>query len=123
MIMAGNKRVRAPDGLNARGRAFWDHVVVEYEPTAAELPLVAETARTLDVLERLDRRARSRDTDDDTRLTVYRELRLQRIALTRLLGQLGLEDDDGQALPTPRQARAKAAADARWGNRGLRPVS
>lgn len=44
------------------------------------------------------------------------ELRQSRLALGRLLGQLDLPDENGDALPTPTQARARTAAQARWRN-------
>ena len=42
------------------------------------------------------------------------ELRQQRVALGRLLSQLALPDDTGEALPSLTEARARRAAEARW---------
>lgn len=111
--MTAKRKRRAPDGLKARGRRFWDHVKATYELSDAEWEVLPEACRTLDIVEDLDRRAR-RSEDTAERLTLYREARLQRQGLHRLLAALNLPDEEGESLPSPKTARARKAADARW---------
>lgn len=111
---------RAPAGLGARGRAFWRRTVGEYELTPAEAELLVEVCRVLDTCADLAEAIRADGTTvagskGQPRVhPAIAELRAQRLALGRLLGQLGLEDDDGAALPTPRSVRARKAAESRW---------
>lgn len=111
--MTEKRQRRAPDGLKARGRRFWDHVKATYELSDAEWEVLPEACRTIDIVEQLDRAARGEE-DIDRRLTLYRELRLQRQGLHRLLAALNLPDEDGETLPSAKTSRARKAADARW---------
>lgn len=45
-----NRRPSAPSGLNLAGRGFWRAVVGEFELNAAELVLLGEACRTVDIL-------------------------------------------------------------------------
>jgi hypothetical protein len=88
------------------------------------LELLRECCRLLDECEAL------RVTVDTDGLTVsgstgqprvhpaLGELRQHRLALGKLLAQLSLPDDAGESLPSPVQARARRAAESRWGRRG-----
>jgi hypothetical protein len=117
-------RITAPDGLAARGRAFWNYAVDTYEFSAAELQLLTEVCRTLDTCEALDALVR----DEGRMVTGSRgqtvahpalaEVRQSRALLGRLLAQLELPDVDGCTLPSPVQARGRRAAATRWGARG-----
>ena len=115
---------RAPAGLDRRGRAFWKVTHREYDLSDAEVELLIEACRTLDVIEALQT-----VVDDDGPTAVgsqgqpvvnpaLRELRAQRAALGRLLAQLELEDETGKALPSPASLSARKAAEARWGTDG-----
>jgi phage terminase small subunit len=116
---------RAPSGLGSRGGRFWRTVVDTYELQPDELELLAECCRTLDDLDKL-RKAIGRDgttvagSKGQTRThPALAELRQTRLALGRLLGQLGLPDpEDEQGRPgivSPLSARGRKAARARWG--------
>jgi hypothetical protein len=48
------------------------------------------------------------------------ELRSHRLTLGCLLSQLALPDEDGEALPTPLQARGRAAVSKRWAGHAKR---
>ena len=119
--------MKRPARLNARGKAFWTHVTSVFELSEVELQLLVEAVRTIDVVESLERAARDAESPA-AQLTVLREVRQQRLVLGRLLGQLALPDEDGEAMPTATSRRASKAAHARWythsGNPGrLRDVS
>jgi phage terminase small subunit len=112
---------KAPRGLQARGRAFWRAVVDTYELTVDEVELLREVCRTLDVAEELaavlDRDgATTTGSVGQTRVhPAVGELRATRLALGRLLGQLGLPSEDGDRLPSPTTVRNRRASAARWG--------
>jgi phage terminase small subunit len=111
---------KVPDGLGQRGAAFWRDVWREYDLTDAERVLLVEVCATLDVIEALAAVVAAEGTvaEGSKGQTVVhpavRELRAQRAALGRLLGQLELEDQDGRALPSPASLQARKAAAARW---------
>ena len=113
--MSDSSKPRRPDGLQARGRRFWDHVLATYELSDGEAQVLVETCRAIDVCEDLARRARKRDVSDVVRVSLYRELRQQRAALHRLLAGLELPTEDDRSLDSPKTARARKAATARWG--------
>ena len=112
--------MKRPARLNARGKAFWDHVTAVYELSEVESQLLVETCRTIDVVESLERSARDADSRSET-LQVLRELRQQRLALGRLLGQLALPDEHGESMPTAAQRQASTAAMSRWHTHSGRP--
>ena len=109
--------VSAPDGLDARGAALWGRVTAEWALRHDEAELLLEACRTLDALERLQAvfdREGPMSRDGSRVHPAAPELRQTRTVLGRLLGQLGLEDEDGTKLPTPTSARARKAAETRW---------
>lgn len=110
----------APAGLQSRGRAFWTHATDVYDLSRSELELLTEACRLMDEAESL------RQAIEDNGTTVagstgqprvhpaIGELRQHRLALGRLLSQLALPDEEDDVLPTPLQARGRAAAGKRW---------
>ena len=114
--MGEKPRPRAPDGLKARGRAYWDHVLGEYELSESEVQILREVCRSLDLVEELARVVR-RDgavVGSDSRLRTHpavAELRQQRLALHRLLAALNLPTD---SIESPATLRARRAAQSRW---------
>ena len=121
-----------PEGLGDAGRALWDAVHDDLEPRDE-----SEAGWELDAREQLVLEAAARQADlnrgleaaiDRDGLTVAgwagqprlnpaaTELRQGRIALQKLLAELALPNESGQAV-TSAQRRAKAAAEARWGRR------
>ncbi len=112
--------MKAPSGLAARGRAFWSQAVDTYELTESELSLLIEVCRLMDECEALCEAIAADGTtvagsNGQPRVhPAIGELRQHRLALGRLLSQLALPDEDDTALPTPLQARGRAAARKRW---------
>lgn len=111
---------KAPKGLATRGRAYWSHVIGEYELTESETHVLLEVCRTLDNLDRL-----AESIDRDGAMVVgsqgqsvlnpaMTEARGQRLALHRLIAALSLPDDDGAAIPTGHQIRAVTANASKW---------
>lgn len=113
-----------PKGLGTRGRAFWRATTSGFELSGPEVELLAEVCRTLDEIDGL-RASVARDgttvpgsTGQPRVHPALAQLGQHRLALGRLLAQLGLPDEAGDAVPSPVQARARRAAAARWGGRG-----
>jgi hypothetical protein len=96
---------KTPEGLGARGLSFWRSALRGYDLSRTELEILTETCRTLDELEQMASGG-----------AAARDLATARVTLGRLLAQLGLQDEDGAVLPSPGTARARRAADARWGS-------
>jgi hypothetical protein len=118
MVTVGE--VKRPARLKARGRGFWDQALAVYDLSGTELALLAEACRTMDELEALSATL-SRDgltvegSTGQTRVhPALGELRAARVVLSRLLAQLALPDDDGQAVPSATRLRAVKAAGTRW---------
>jgi len=114
-----------PSGLQDRGRAFWRSVDAGWVLNVDELQLLTECCRALDTCEALQL-ALDRDgvltTGSTGQVRVHPavgELRSTRVALARLLGQIGLPDPTNTAMPTATTARARRAARARWGGRDV----
>jgi hypothetical protein len=105
--------MKRPARLNARGKAFWDHVTAGFVLSEVECQLLVEACRTLDTVESLEGASRDAESNSE-RLQALREVRQQRLTLGRLLGQLALPDEHGESLPTATSRRASKAARARW---------
>lgn len=110
---------RVPSDLAARGRRFWTTTVDTYELTDSERSLLLEVCRLMDECESLRQVIADGLTvpgsNGQPRVhPAVGELRQHRLALGRLLSQLALPDEDDAALPTPLQARGRAAASKRW---------
>jgi hypothetical protein len=111
-----------PARLRARGRGFWDATTGKYDLTAGEVQLLAEVCRTLDECEALSRALAAdgvtvEGSKGQTRAhPALGELRAARVVLSRLLAQLQLPDDDGQAIPSAAALRSRTAAGQRWRN-------
>lgn len=119
----------APAGLQERGRRFWYHVVTNFEPTRHERELLVQTCRLLDHADALEASvaadgvvARTRFGEPKAHPALV-ELRAVSLALGRLLAQLGVPADEGDAgtfagVLSPASVRGRRAAQARWGGRG-----
>ena len=125
--MTGTKRrlPATPKGLGAIGKRLWkvilDDVPEEAELDARELEILTTACRQADMIGQLETALKSdgvmvRGAQGQPRLNaVVTELRQSRIALARLLGELGFEDDVAGMAPTASARRASRAAHARWG--------
>lgn len=111
---------RAPEGLAARGQAFWDVTLEAYELSDGELSILLEACRTLDDLDRLAEAITKHGAmtigsqGQPVVNPALTEARGQRAVLHRLLAALALPDDDGAALPTARQSAGRANAQQQW---------
>ncbi len=124
MTAETRKTPRAPSDLDARGRTFWRTTVAAFDLSDVELELLRECCRLLDECESLRTSVDAEGTTVKGSAGQPRvhpalgELRQHRLALGKLLAQLALPDDVGEQLPSPVQARARRAAETRWGRRG-----
>ena len=111
--------VKRPE-LGVRGGKFWDDVTGRWDLTLSEGHILLECARLLDEVELLaaaiaEHGATVAGAAGQVRPNpALGEVRQHRIALARLLSQLGLPELDGETLTTPRQASASTAARSRW---------
>ncbi len=100
---------KPPAGVRAPGRRLWAAVTDDYELEEHELALLREAARTVDLLDRLDRRVREdgpivSSPQGDRAHPAAVEARQQRIALARLLASLRLPAGDEAGRPQRRGA-------------------
>jgi hypothetical protein len=110
-----------PAKLGAAGRKLWRELVGEYVFEVREVALLEACARQADDVALLEKVLRSDGpigvgSRGQPKLTpVVGELRQGRLALARLLGELGLPAEEAEDAPTTaRSARARHAADVRW---------
>ena len=108
--MSTSKRPAAPAGVGAAARRLWNQVLERYDLDEHERALLAETVRTVDVLERLDAVVRREGVtlEDGKPHPAIVEQRQMRITLARLVTALRLPED--------------AVADGRPQRRGVRGV-
>lgn len=127
--MTSTKPPKPPPGLAARGRRLWSDTVTVFNLRPDERGLLTELCRTLDTLDVLEAALATaplmiEGSAGQARANpLLSEVRGHRLAAVQLFRSLGLSDvadtdDQGAPLPTPRQARARHAARARWGHRG-----
>lgn len=120
---AAPKRVPAPKGLQAAGRALWGAIVGDLPPNweldERELAVLALACRQADDIARLEA-VLERDgvvvpgsTGQPRLSAVLGELRQSRLACSKLLGDLNLPDEDGKSSSMSSQ-RAARAAHSRW---------
>lgn len=111
-------RPRRPTGLDGRGLRLWERMLDTFEFSTVEVELLVEACRTAGAVEELEKTVRTEGvTIEGSRGGVrahpaLQELRHQRVTLGKLLAQLDLPDD--VAVDSPKTARAKKAAQARW---------
>ena len=113
----------APVTLGEAGAALWEAVTADYALSAPEEAVLAEACATLDTLSKLAEELASSalmvegSKGQEVLHPAVREARQQRLALGRLLGQLDLPDEEGEALvESLTTVRARKAAQARWAN-------
>ena len=100
---------KPPAGVRAPGRRLWLSVVDGFELDEHELALLREAARTVDLLDQLDRRVRDdgpivSSPQGDRAHPAAVEARQQRIALARLLASLRLPAGNEDGRPQRRGA-------------------
>jgi hypothetical protein len=120
-----------PDGLGARGSAFWSAAVEAYGFDRHELELLTQICRLLDRCDEL-RVIVARDgvmVDGRVHPAVAEERQVS-LAAGRLLSQLAIPADDEPVGRSPASVRASRAARSRWdrtiaqrGRRGASPAS
>ncbi len=119
---------RAPAGLQTAGRRLWRDVLADVEMRPDELAVLEAACRHLDLLVALERvldehGPTTKGSTGQTRVhPVVAELRQGRLALGKLLGQLGVQDAPGERFdlsdPAQRSSRARRAALSRWATPG-----
>src|SRR5215204_4031437 len=116
--MTANRR-RAPDGLEKAGKRIWSAILSEFCLDERELLVLEQAARQADAVAALEAEIAdsglvSRGSRGQMRLsTVVVECRQARLALSKLLGELALPDQEDDSAPS---RRGRKAAESRWGN-------
>lgn len=125
---------RAPAGLSAAGRRFWQQINTECEiRTFDMLMLVEQVARTADVVARLQKAVDAAESlrcqgskGQEVAIPELTELRQYRAQFAALIKQLDLpapEDDEDEDAgtrpdrPMTRSEAGRAGAAARWGHK------
>lgn len=112
--------MKAPKGLDTRGRSYWGSIVGAYELTDTELELLAEACHTLDDLDLLEAVIAEKGATvtgaagQSVVNPALTEARGHRLALHRLVSALNLPDEDGESIPTAIAIRNRTNARARW---------
>lgn len=116
---------KAPPGLGSRGRRLWRTTVEAFELSEGEQVLLCEACRVLDACEQLAKELRAApmvvagSRGQDVAHPLRAELRAERLLLSKLLSQLGIELAEEGAWDNMTAAqRARRAARARWDKRG-----
>ena len=121
------KAVQAsPEGLRSSGLALWRSITDTYEVEEHERALLAQAARTVDLLDELDEVVRREGSmilgpQGLTAHPAAKEARAQSITLARLLAALRLpsgEEGDEQATARPRRPQRRSGARGTYGIRG-----
>ena len=108
------------ESRGTRGAALRKKLTDEYDWQAHELELVEEVCRTLDVIDELAAIVRGGVTSTGSMgqpvvHPAVAELRQQQAGLAKLLTMLNIPPlDEGEGLESPRQARGRLGAAARW---------
>lgn len=118
--------VEAPEGLARAGLALWNDVTSKYGLRADELRVLESAARQADLIAILDAGLDGaellvRGSQGQMVINpIITEVRQHRTTFAALLRQLKLPDDEAGTAQAgaPRSTSARAAASARWSNRG-----
>ena len=124
--MTTKRPEKPPAGLKASGLALWSSVADDYELEEHERALLAQAARTVDLLDDLDEVVRREGamTTGPQGLVAHpaaKESRAQGITLARLLAALRLptgEEGDEQAGARIRRPQRRSGARGTYGIRG-----
>ncbi len=124
--MAKERPQKAPDGLGSHGLALWLSITDDYELEEHERALLAQAARTVDLLDELDEVVRREGAmvvgpQGLTAHPAAKEARAQGITLARLLAALRLpsgEEGDQQASARARRPQRRSGARGTYGIRG-----
>lgn len=118
-------RTQYPKGLSARGRAFWKSTTDAFDLSDAELELLKEVCRSLDLLDLMADRVELDGlmvTGSTGQLTIHpavSQANGTRQLVGKLLAQLQLPDESGEAeVQSFETARARKAAQVRWRKHG-----
>ena len=112
---------RAPASLKAAGRRLWHQVVELFELLPGESRILADACRAADTISTLEAALQGEQlltTGSKGQERVHPlipELRLQRLALSRLLASLGLDEAAAAGgLGAKRSSAGRKLAMARW---------
>ncbi|ANJ07150.1 hypothetical protein [Streptomyces parvulus] len=125
-----NTPPRAPDGLGERGLRLWTDTLAELDMDPDELVLLEEACRLADELDEMGTLLAGSSMlsvgsrGQQVANPLIREIRGHRLALSRVLRQLGATrpGEDEEERLTPSQRGRKAAMARHHGARSLAPV-
>jgi phage terminase small subunit len=114
---------RTPAGLSPRAAKFWRDARKAFDFEQSDAELLTQVCRVMTNVDALDDAIAEHGTVTEgsrgqlVTNPAIGEVRQQRLALARLLGQLGLpdpEEPDTPQVPTTRQAASRTANQFRW---------
>lgn len=116
------RKPRKPTGLSEKSGRFWLEVVGEHTLRSDEVVILTEACRVMDVVAQLDKALHGEPLTVSGSVGQLREhpllseSRQQRLALSRLLRQLDLDDaeDVAELKDELRSRRNRQAARSRW---------
>ena len=120
MTATRSKPPQPPSGLALAGRRLWADIVAAFDLRADELVILGQAARMLDELDLMGAALAAQgpvvagSTGQPRPNALLGECRQHRIALARLLAQIGVDDDT----VLDRHEHATRAARARWAGHG-----
>lgn len=110
-----------PPGLGDSAQSLWADVTSQYDLRVDELQVLEQACREADLIAKLEQAQATEPmlttgSMGQKVISPYiSELRQHRAIFSQLLRQLKLPDENGAS---ERSSAARAAANARWGNRG-----
>jgi len=113
-------RPTVPSGLRPVGRRLWHEVIRNFDLRPEELSILEAACRTRSDLDRLEQVLRESQTmisergAEERAHPIFAEVRQHRMALARLLGQLGFFDATGTGFE--RSHAGRRLARLRWGS-------
>ena len=116
---------KPPTGMDKAGAAFWRDVLAKYELRVDEQRILEDACRERDLIARMESDLAGADLmvagsmGQQVLHPLVAELRQHRATFASLMRQLKLPDDgEGAGSGGALSARNRAAAQARWANRG-----
>lgn len=112
---------RAPDGLGPKSKRLWRSITADFELSAAELRILEDACREIDLVERMEEHIAARDLvvagsmGQDVAAPMVQEIRQHRATVQKLLAALKLPADEDGLTGSSASSSARALANKRWG--------
>lgn len=118
------RRPAVPAGSGDKAKKLWHSVVQTFELSGAELRILEDACREVDLIERLEKELKSAELvvsgsmGQPVASPLVQEIRQHRATFARLIAALKLPEEPAGEGGGSRSSSARSAAEARWGKRG-----